>query len=396
MTLGPPDQRQGSESGATSSNTGGVFLSWTRADTDRSGPLGQIVDTLRSAGVPVWIDDGEIGPFDGIPDAVRDGLSQAKVLLAWYSHAYPTRRACREELTLALLAAENLGQGDRRVLVVNSESGLDHVLEAQLLDRRFATAEDLQDPSALAGRIAGRVGEVAGRCGARSVPGRVRWYGGAGWESGSRRFVGRLAELWKLHDLLQRSTGLAGPGQAGRAVALVSGFGGVGKSLLAAEYAHTFAGCYPGGIWLSALGHDAGGGALTGEQSQAAADSQPTQLARSPSLDVTGLDPTTIRERSSPNLDRRGQPVLWIADDLPTGLDAAGFDAWRCPAGHGARAAHHTLTSSNSLVVAYRPVGRLAEALPLLERTLTDFERVRGPDHPDTLPSRNRLAGAYQ
>jgi len=96
--------------------------------------------------VPVWIDDGQLGPFDPIPDGVRDGLSQAKVLLAWYSHAYPTRRACREELTLALLAAENLGQGDRRVLVVNSESGLDHVLKAQLLDRRFATAD--QPPTA--------------------------------------------------------------------------------------------------------------------------------------------------------------------------------------------------------------------------------------------------------
>src|SRR5664280_2763280 len=303
MTLGPPDQRQGSESGATSSNTGGVFLSWTRADTDRSGPLGQIVDTLRSAGVPVWIDDGEIGPFDAIPDAVRDGLSQAKVLLAWYSHAYPTRRACREELTLALLAAENLGQGDRRVLVVNPESVLDHVLEARLLDRRFATAKDLQETSALARRIADRVGEVAAPFSALPVPGRVRWYGGQGWESGSRRFVGRLAELWKLHDLLQHSTGLAGPGQAGRSVALVSGLGGVGKSLLAAEYAHMFGSCYPGGIvWLSALGHDARGGALTAEQSQAAADSQVTQLARalklerSLSLDVTGLDPAIIRE----------------------------------------------------------------------------------------------------
>src|SRR5664280_3585600 len=176
-----------------------------------------------------------------------------------------------------------------------------------------------------------------------------------------RRFVGRLPELWKLHDLLHRTMGLAGPGQAGRAVALVSGFGGVGKSLLAAEYAHTFAGCYPGGIVrLSALGHDAGGGALTGEQSQAAADSQLTQLARSPSLDVTGLDPTTIRELVKSELDRRGQPALWIADDLPTGLDAAGFDAWRCqcPAAmvhelHTTRSPAATVSSSPT-----RPAGR--------------------------------------
>src|SRR5450759_236835 len=169
-------------SGATSSDSGGVFVSWTRADTDRTGPLGQLVDALRAADVPVWIDDGQLGPFAPIPDGVGDGLSQAKVLLAWYSHAYPTRRACREELTLALLAAENLGQGARRVLVVNSESGLDHVLEARLLDRRFATAEDLQDPAALARRIADRVGELEAPLSAMPAPGRVRWYGGDGWE----------------------------------------------------------------------------------------------------------------------------------------------------------------------------------------------------------------------
>jgi hypothetical protein len=40
--------------------------------------------------------------------------------------------------------------------------------------------------------------------------------------------------------------------------------------------------------------------------------------------------------------------------------------------------------------------GRTAEAIPLLERTLADCERVLGPDHPNTLTSRNNLAMAYQ
>jgi hypothetical protein len=55
-----------------------------------------------------------------------------------------------------------------------------------------------------------------------------------------------------------------------------------------------------------------------------------------------------------------------------------------------------TLTSRNNLAEAYRAAGRSAEAVPLHERTLADRERVLGPDHPDTLTSRNNLALAYQ
>lgn len=41
-------------------------------------------------------------------------------------------------------------------------------------------------------------------------------------------------------------------------------------------------------------------------------------------------------------------------------------------------------------------LGDLGRAIPLLEQTLADRERVLGPDHPDTLTSRNNLAGAYE
>ena len=55
-----------------------------------------------------------------------------------------------------------------------------------------------------------------------------------------------------------------------------------------------------------------------------------------------------------------------------------------------------TLTSRNNLASAYGAAGRLAEALPLLEQTLTDRERLLGTEHPDTLTSRGNLALAYQ
>ena len=55
-----------------------------------------------------------------------------------------------------------------------------------------------------------------------------------------------------------------------------------------------------------------------------------------------------------------------------------------------------TLTSRNNLAYAYQAAGRLEQAIPLYEQTLADRERVLGPDHPDTLSSRNNLADAYQ
>ena len=44
-----------------------------------------------------------------------------------------------------------------------------------------------------------------------------------------------------------------------------------------------------------------------------------------------------------------------------------------------------TLHSRNNLALAYQEAGRLDEAIPLLEQTLAARERVLGPDHPDTL-----------
>ena len=55
-----------------------------------------------------------------------------------------------------------------------------------------------------------------------------------------------------------------------------------------------------------------------------------------------------------------------------------------------------TLASRGNLASAYLSAGRLEQAVPLFERTLTDREHLLGADHPDTLTSRNNLAAAYQ
>ena len=55
-----------------------------------------------------------------------------------------------------------------------------------------------------------------------------------------------------------------------------------------------------------------------------------------------------------------------------------------------------TLASRNNLAGAYRAAGRLTEAITLYEQVLPDSIRVLGENHPNTLNSRNNLAGAYR
>ena len=55
-----------------------------------------------------------------------------------------------------------------------------------------------------------------------------------------------------------------------------------------------------------------------------------------------------------------------------------------------------TLKSRDSLSGAYESAGRLVEAIDTKKKLLPDCKRVLGPDHPDTLKSRDSLSGAYE
>ena len=78
------------------------------------------------------------------------------------------------------------------------------------------------------------------------------------------------------------------------------------------------------------------------------------------------------------------QIALTLTDSVTQACDALG--------------PHHpdTLASRNNLAGTYRASGRLDKAIALYEQTLEDSIRVLGTDHPSTLTSRLNLAGAYQ
>ena len=55
-----------------------------------------------------------------------------------------------------------------------------------------------------------------------------------------------------------------------------------------------------------------------------------------------------------------------------------------------------TLASRNNLAEAYVEAHQYTEAIPLLEQALVGMERVLGPDHPYTFTARNNLAAAHR
>jgi hypothetical protein len=114
-----------------------IFLSHAWADGERPQ---HIADALIAAGLRVWFDAAEINDFASITRAVTEGLAKSKALLAYYSTTYPLRRACQWELTAAFLAAQTEGDPRRRVLVINPESGADHIHPIELRDAKFLNA----------------------------------------------------------------------------------------------------------------------------------------------------------------------------------------------------------------------------------------------------------------
>jgi tetratricopeptide (TPR) repeat protein len=313
-----------------------VFLSHAWADGDRPREIAQ---ALEAAGLKVWFDAAEIADFASITRAVQQGVAKSKALLAFYSKAYPARRACQWELTTAFLAAQQEGDPRQRVLVVNPEAGAGHIHPIELRDAKFAKAPASGDRAALQAlaqavrkqidRLSGPLSDI------RPLDSPV-WYGMR--PVGSTRFVGRLEELWRIHSVLRAAdvVQVTGAPQASGGMAQVSGLGGVGKSLLAEEYALRFGPAYAGGIfWLHAYGNDdpkAGSGAGMGpEEREAERERQVQAFAGGVGLDVRNKTPAEVEGALARELERRDKPCLWVVDDVPGGLDGQALRRWFAP-----------------------------------------------------------------
>ena len=313
-----------------------VFLSYARRDRDG---VRDLRDALVARGLRVWIDDTEIDTFTSISAAIEQGLARSTAMVAYYSAMYPRRRACQWELTAALLAAQRAGDDPlRRVFVVNPETGTGHIEPVQLQDAPFSAASaagGAHGLDALAQQIVERLSTIDGELGELGVAARPAWMGRR--PVGAARFVGRVRDMWRVHSALTAgSVGLIAGAHTSDPMVMVTGMGGVGKSLLAQEYALRFAAGYPGGVfWLRAHGHDDRSEDMSREAPDVGRDAQLLAFARELGRPSDGLVLEQLPRVLAEELDRRRQPFLWIVDDLPPGLSSQQLEAWCAPGRHG-------------------------------------------------------------
>lgn len=376
-----------------------VFLSHAHQD---SAGAGLLVEALRKRGLRVWFDEREIDSHEGITSSVQAGLAKAKLLVAYYSEAYPTRRACQWELTAAFLAAQARGEDPRcRVLVVNPRRGedgealFDHIQPVQLRDALCCI--DVRDDEGPGwGTEADRIAEIASDRDEALGQARRAMPRQAGRRlTEALSFVGRLDDLWKVHSALWMSEAVLVTGSAGGEVAQITGLAGIGKSLLAEEYALRYAAAYPGGImWLraSATGEDETtlmrgarsertsrdanqGKALLEVEREQARHTQMSAIAIDLGISVEGLSPDEVRAAIADSL-AHAEPSLWVVDDLPEGLDLADVNAWLAPHPNA-----KTLITSRSRVY---ECGRRVELLGLsVEDGYALLTAKRAPADPD-------------
>jgi tetratricopeptide (TPR) repeat protein len=307
-----------------------VFISYAHADGVR---VRKIADALRRAGLAVWFDETGIADFASINRGISQGLVESKALVAFYSKTYPLRRACQWELTAAFLAGQREGDPCRRILVVNPEQDAGHIHPIELQDAKFSVAPPVDDPAALdefAAAVRDRVGVLPGRLAEAQPERSPQWYGMAG--VGSTRFVGRVTEMWKIHSTLKSPDVpvISGPEAAG--IACVTGLGGIGKSLLAEEYARRFGAAYPGGVfWLRAYGSDDTGAGMGTVEREAERQHQMKGFAAALGVVVEGLSIRELEGMVSAKIEQRGLPYLWVVDDVPEGLDGLALRRWFAP-----------------------------------------------------------------
>ncbi len=308
-----------------------VFLSHTWHDRDL-GCSQQIYNRLTEAGLRVCVDAKDFEDFQSITQAVTEGLTKSKALLAYYSKIYPTRRACQWELTTAFLAGQSEGDSRRRVLVINPEEGSDHIHPVELRDAKYVPAtKNGAEMRALADAVRQHVDKLEGPLPDVQPLKLPEWYGTSPPDR-FPRFVGRFAEMWQIHSALHESDVAVINGATGKDIAQVAGLGGIGKSLLAREYALRFGSAYPGGVfWLRAYGNDNTKAALAPVECEAEQIDQLASFAYDIEAAVTGKTLSEVRSALARAIERQGQPCLWIVDDLPSGLNADEFVSWCAP-----------------------------------------------------------------
>ncbi|MBE9519350.1 MAG: toll/interleukin-1 receptor domain-containing protein, partial [Bacteroidetes bacterium] len=303
-----------------------IFLSYPHADREE---VAKICKALHDKGLNVWIDETDVSDYASITRSIVDGLARSKVLLAYNSLNYAHSRACQWELTSAFLAAQREGDPRHRVLIINPEVNAEHIHPVELRDELFRKAPaDQQGIDSLAASVATHVSAIEGTIGEIRTLVRPRWFGKKG--TGSNRFVGRLPDMWHIHSSLH-SAEVPIITEATSTTVQIHGMGGLGKSLLAEEYALRYAAAFPGGVfWLRAFGNDDVKAAMGPDEREAERIRQVRDIAEEYGIPVKERSQKEIEAHLAWELGNNG-PFLWVVDDIPSDMDVESLERWLAP-----------------------------------------------------------------
>ncbi len=169
------------------------------------------------------------------PSPTRSATGSPSRRRCWPGIPRPTRqsRPCQMELTAALLAAHREGDPRRRILVINPEPSGTHIEPWNCATRSTPSRPRMRrgmPRSLIASPLTSRHCPVRSAASCRSF----RPSSTDVTLTGATRFVGRLPDLWRIHSALHASESAIISGTSAPGLAIVSGFGGVGKSLVRA------------------------------------------------------------------------------------------------------------------------------------------------------------------
>ncbi|MGL5825356.1 MAG: tetratricopeptide repeat protein [Nocardioides sp.] len=302
-----------------------VFLSYNWDDRRHVLPL---VEALEREGLEVFRDETGMRDYDDIGREIVAALNASRSLVAFMTKSFPDSVYCRWEVHTALTKAYRLDGDTERIMTVLHDVDFDEVRPRRLTGLRLPDRETALE--ALAASVAAKVAELDGRAFGEALdPPPLRWWPVPG---AAFKVRGREGSLWDLHDALHAAEDAE---SSGPALARVVGVGGIGKTLLAEEYARSFAADHPGGVFvfrgygshLHQSNRLMGVAGLHREQVRSLASAVLAQ-------DITNLNDEVVSGLLAKHLSELG-PYLWIVDDVPADLDTATFRSLLAPTPNG-------------------------------------------------------------
>jgi hypothetical protein len=311
-----------------------VFISYARATArETAAKLSLALGKDRA-----YLDTNDIPYGASFPRHIGEALLGARVVLILADHAYFESAYCMAEMRLALSTGEPYPQV---VIALADDAGKNVTTSlpwplsnenwpkySQIADIVTLVEARLKDAPSVRDRDPARVDEVlAAVTSGLLVPppgrlGKIPHYALSGIPTSiGDRFVGREAEIWRLHYALTSR-----PAAAAALSGALGGAAGFGKTRLATEYLHRFGPLhYPGGIfWLNA---EAGDLELQFHGMLRELDPDAPDLN---TLQQSGPQQGGVARALARAFEKvEGGRILFVADNVPEG-DAFPMDHW-CP-----------------------------------------------------------------